>query len=108
MSEPAIDDEQLSTTSSIKSNPANVVTTPSREMHPSSDVKTPPIRGSDSYVEARHPTESQVDVPLSNGDFRANEQNSSTAMMVSNFKEHLDRAMDDMKDQNRRDFEKSE
>jgi hypothetical protein len=110
MTEQSIDEEQLPTTI-VKNNCLNGAETPPRGSRCSA------ISGSNpsamyAYVEARYPhdhdnlVDSLVQKTTPSEDYRNKEQIVPESLL-SDLKLHLDKKMAELKDQNKRDFEKS-
>jgi hypothetical protein len=114
MPEQSIEAEQMPTDSASKRNNVPAGTeTPPLQSRCRFEWGIPLICGSNSsalYVEGRNPHDqdnfADSSVPASNREYRNNEQ-MSHVNLLSDLKEHLDNSMADLKEQSRRDFEKS-
>jgi hypothetical protein len=113
MPEQSIEAEQMPTDSAIKRNAILGTGTQPLQSRCHFEWGTPLICGSNSsalYVEDRHPPDqdnvADSSVPASTREHSSNEQRSHVNLL-SDLKEHLDNSMADLKEQNRRDFEKS-
>lgn len=107
MPERSIEEEQLPT-ASVKNDHA-LPSEPMSGQYSGTEMGIMAINGSTPYVEGRHPHDnsSASSAPSTTlEDDRSNDE-ATAQSVLSDLKQHLDKSMEDLKDQNGRSFEKS-